>query len=362
MPIEGDKLKDLLLLYKNIEHQYNISSFTNNTLKQIQRSINIARVKLLNQLDMMDFKIIEGRETDLLRELNKMTFGIQSQLTGDIVTAYAETGTASYKEYGNILSFDGALKDTVGFNYVSVSPAQLRAMAVDVPVGGKLLKDWVSDTFEGRIVSDIKDVIVAENLAGVSTPKIIDIMTDKFDMIQQDAETLVRTHLAQVNNDAAKAVYDANKDIVKEVEWSATLEVRHSGRGTCLQCSVLDGRVWKIDEPHPSPPIHHRCRCFLLPKTASYKELGLNIPEMKRSLRPYTERADKRKIIKAGQFQGQFEDFLKTRDKKYQIDLLGHTRYGFWKSGKIKFDDLVEKKGNIRLLKRNKDGEYIGLQ
>ena len=149
---------------------------------------------------------------------------------------------------------------------------------------------------------------------------------------------------------------------MKEVEWSATLEVGRSGRGTCLQCSVLDGRIWKIDEPHPSPPIHHRCRCFLLSKTASYKELGLSIPEMQRSLRPYTERADKRKIIKAGQFQGQFEDFLKTRDKKYQVDLLGPTRYGFWKSGEIKFDDLVDKNGNIRLLKKNKDGEYIGLK
>jgi hypothetical protein len=32
------------------------------------------------------------------------------------------------------------------------------------------------------------------------------------------------------------------------------------------------------------------------------------------------------------------------------------------KDGTIKFDDLVDKDGNVRLLLKNKDGEYIGLK
>jgi len=126
-------------------------------------------------------------------------------------------------------------------------------------------------------------------------------------------------------------------------------------------CASLDGRVWDLNEPHPTAPIHPRCRCFLLPKTDTYKNLGLDIDELKSNIRPYTERGDKRKIIEAGQFVGDFEGFLKSRDKKYQMDFLGPNRYKLWKSGKIKIKDLSDKNGVVKLLKKDKDGNYIGL-
>jgi len=104
-----------------------------------------------------------------------------------------------------------------------------------------------------------------------------------------------------------------------------------------------------------------RCRCFMLPITLTYKELGLNIPEMKKSLRPFTERGPGRKILDVGQFDGDFKKFLSTRSIKYQKDLLGPTRYSMLKKGEISWDDLVDKNGNTVLLKRAKEGGYSGL-
>ena len=75
--------------------------------------------------------------------------------------------------------------------------------------------------------------------------------------------------------------------------------------------------------------------------------------------RPYTERdgkfnidvGGKRQIIDVGQFQGEFKNFLKTRSVGYQKDLLGPNRYRLLQSGQIKWADLVNENGNLRLLK-----------
>ncbi|MDY0251152.1 MAG: phage minor head protein [Pseudomonas sp.] len=365
----GDRTKDLLLLYRNITWQYQLENYTDEALKSIQKALNLGRNELLHQIDMMDFRLPEGREHALLAELNDMTFGIQAKLTGNIQEAAAVAGEASYREYGNILSFDGKLAETVGFDFVSVSPAQLRAMAVNVPVGGKLLQDWVANSFKFHITDEIREEMMAGVFKGESIGKIVDRLVESFDMIERDAITLARTWISDANNHAAKAVYDANSDIIDKEQWCAALEVSLKGYSTCLRCAGMDGRTFKLDEEHIRPPLHLRCRCFMLPVTKSWRELGLDIDELGASLRPYTERQagtsiDKgltRDIEAAGQFNGDFEKFLDSRGVKYQKDLLGPNRYQLLQDGKIKWDDLVDKNGNVRLLKKDKDGQYVGL-
>lgn len=358
----GDEYKDKLLLYRNIEQQYKIEQYTNASLIQIQKALDVARKQLF--LDIADLSgdfVSRANEFEVLEELNILTFGIQAQLQNDIVEASVVAGKYSFTEYDKTLSFDGALADTIGFNFSAVSPDQIRSMVISTPVGGKLLESWVKDTFELRISDEIKTAIMADTFQGLSTDKVIDHMSEAFGLIKNDAETLVRTYIASINNQAAEAVYKANSDIVKYETWNATLEVGLSGKSTCLRCASLDSRRFKVDEPHIRPPLHHRCRCFMLPETLTYKELGLDIEELKTSLRPYSERAEKRKILDAGQFEGDFEKFLFSRDEKYQKDLLGPNRYRLIKDGKLKFGDLVDENGNIRLLKKDKDGNYTGL-
>lgn len=682
----GDNLKDLLLLYRSIEQQYKLDQYTTESLKQIQKALDIARQQLFDEIGYRDIIMPKDRVDMVLEELNNLTLGVQYQLSQNIQDAAVVAGEYSYREYDKMLSFDGKLDETVGFNHVSVSPEQIRAMVTTVPVGGKLLEGWVKDTFELRIQEEIQTAILADTFQGLSTPKIIRHMESAFGMIRNDAETLVRTYLQSINNQAAEAVYKANSDIIKQEEWCATLEVGLSGKSTCLRCASLDKKTFDINSEHVRPPLHPRCvtadsiifapdmthlmeskysgpivkltlsdgttlsitsqhmlmtpnglvmarfitdrdyllscgefkgvifgdpndnrnnlridnvvksfsknlgvvptvvptspeyfhgdgifgqkhvniidanrflvnninakflehftsnalppvdfasilfsygliakffkgfldsthrrigvsreffsfsqwclrhseehgftpsswvnpvifekfsnwrpacskffgdlidghvvikefdnhfsvepkvlmvdrisewepfpdkssldsvtfcdackpgyigeipighvnfvkienvdivhvknlsvydvstlsssyivngvlssncRCFMLPKTLSYRELGLNIPEMKESLRPYSERADKRAIVDAGQFDGDFEKFLFSRDQKYQLDLLGPNRLRLIQEGKIKFSDLVDKDGNIRLLKKGKDGNYVGLE
>lgn len=82
---------------------------------------------------------------------------------------------------------------------------------------------------------------------------------------------LVRTEVQRVANTAALASYEANDDVVKEVQYLATLDSR-----TCIICAPLHGTVYPLgDSAIPTPPLHPRCRCFLSPITKSWAELGL---------------------------------------------------------------------------------------
>jgi SPP1 gp7 family putative phage head morphogenesis protein len=268
-------------------------------------------------------------------------------------------GKLSFNEYNDILSFNGRLSETIGFNFVQVSAAQLESMILGTPVGGHLLNDWVQQTFQHNLIDDIKLDIMTGYLQGEGFPAMVERIEDGFDITKRDAITLTRTYVADVNNKAAEQVYKANTDIVKGEEWCATLEVStKSGCGVCLRCAALDGKTWPIGEPHIRPPLHPRCRCFCLCKTKSYKELGLNIPELEDAARPYTEREGipinvglTRQIVDVGQFQGKFEDFLKTRGEKYQLNMLGKNRFDLYTSGKVEFSDFVNENGDLVLLK-----------
>jgi len=355
----GDELLKLIYLARHVQWQYKLENYTVESLKFITKALENSRNELFNEITMRDVRLPKGREGKVLKELNDLTFGIQAQLTGNIADAAQIAGKTSFQEYGQIMSLDGRLADTVGFNFVSLSPDQLQAMVVDTPVGGKLLKNWVSDNFKHQMIDEIKTDIATGMFKGDSTRKLVDRLTDSFNMLHHEAITLTRTYVASINNRAAEQVYKANSDIIKKEEWNATLEVSSkSGRGTCFQCASLDGRQWPLDSDHPRPLAHPRCRCFLLPVTVSYKELGLNIPELERVARPYTrvngipiDEGGKRKILKAGQFQGSAQQFIQKQGPLYLKNTVGPRRKELLDAGKITFNDLVDEKGRVVLLK-----------
>jgi SPP1 gp7 family putative phage head morphogenesis protein len=54
-------------------------------------------------------------------------------------------------------------------------------------------------------------------------------------------------------------IYKANEDIIKAIQWLATLDKR-----TCPSCASLDGKQFPPGSA-PRPPLHIGCRCVLIP-------------------------------------------------------------------------------------------------
>lgn len=369
MATEGDQLKDLIILSRQVIWQYQIEDYTNATLRQIIPALDQARNEIMQELYKKEGIVTNERGEALLDELRSLTLGIQMQLGNDVEAAATIVAEKSLSEYGKILSFDGAIAETVGFNFVQLSASQLKAFVAE-PFQGAQMQTWISNIFRAKLTDEIRQELLAGYFKGESYKKLVDRIDVGFNSVRSEVITQARTFIADVNNRASEAVYKANSDIIKWEEWNATLEVSlKSGTSTCIRCASKDGIRFPIGSDHIRPPLHFRCRCFMTPVTKTYKELGLNIPELREKARPFTEREGKpidtgltRRILDVGQHKGDFESFLKTRGEGYQKELLGPSRFKLWESGKIKFRDFTDKDGNTRLLKKNKAGDVIGLE
>ena len=84
--------------------------------------------------------------------------------------------------------------------------------------------------------------------------------------------TTARTEMLRSHREAMRRTMQANSRIVNGWRWSAARDTR-----TCLACLALDGRVFKLERPMPA---HPSCRCSLLPVTASWRDLGYDVPDL----------------------------------------------------------------------------------
>ena len=186
---------------------------------------------------------------------------------------------------------------------------------------------------------------------------IVKSMTELLDedsaVTKRELITLSRTYIQAANNGARDAVYKANEDILKGYKRLATLDNR-----TCLQCALCDGIEYGLHEEKPDLPCHPRCRCLYLPKTKSFRELGLNIDDLPEAERPWTIRKDGnidmggKKIENVGQIKGTFKDWWESlSDEDKARTAIGPTRKVLLEDGKISWDDLVDKHtGKAKLL------------
>src|SRR5690606_11553648 len=88
------------------------------------------------------------------------------------------------------------------------------------------------------------------------------------------ASTVVRTSLQHVATVARMETLEANADILNGYRWSSTLDNR-----TSSICASLDQRVFEFGKG-PVPPAHPNCRSSIVPELKSFKELGIDFPEI----------------------------------------------------------------------------------
>ncbi len=161
---------------------------------------------------------------------------------------------------------------------------------------------------------------------------------------QRNAEALVRTSAMAVNNAAHQALWEANADIIAELQWCATLDYR-----TCLVCGPLDGQRWPLGAPQPSPPLHFNDRCVKVPITKSWEELATKNKALARELdnMPKGMRSSMGGPVSA---DTTWESWLSGQSRKVQEDVLGPARLKLWDSGKLTLQDLVDQRGNALTL------------
>jgi len=132
-----------------------------------------------------------------------------------------------------------------------------------------------------------------------------------------NAETVTRTAVMHVSNTAHVKVYQENAELLKGMEWLATLDTR-----TCPVCGSYDGKVFPLDSKIVAP-VHHRCRCTLAPIVKSFAELGYE-----------DEPSDEIKALD-GKIPGYqtYAEWIAKQSPADQIEALGKARYEMMQRG-----------------------------
>ena len=148
-------------------------------------------------------------------------------------------------------------------------------------------------------------------------------------------QTIVRTSVNQVQNQASQAVYAANSKVAPKYEYVATLDSR-----TSPICKRLDGRKFEYNKG-PTPPQHFNCRSTTVP-VVDYE--GLSKRKGFEGLKP----PPKGKVVTRPTGEGtgrvpqntQYGDWLLGQDKKLKVKTLGNEQ-------KVRyFERLAKKEGS----------------
>ncbi len=294
----------------------------------------------------------------VLRDADNMIRVLTDKLTKPIAQATGEAGAFSYKDTNRILSWDDRVP---GYDNVSRSATQIASMVQDEKLGGKYLDDWLWSAMREEN-SALKAETASAMIRGTGYKELMTELGGRYDNMlsakgnKQNIETVTKSYIQSANAMAHEEIYEANKDVMEGVEWSAIMENGNvtTGRGTCPRCAALDGAKYDSVAKAPNCPLHPRCRCMLLPITKSWKELlgdDFDIPEMEEVYNKWYIRSPGRKILQKGTIEGNYADWWLTRGKKFQDESVGPTRANMIRQGDILMADLVDKHGNLILLK-----------
>ena len=159
-------------------------------------------------------------------------------------------------------------------------------------------------------------------------------------------QTIVRTSVNQVQNQASQAVYAANSKVAPKYEYVATLDSR-----TSAICMRLDGQEFEYNKG-PTPPQHFNCRSTTVP-VVDFDGLQKKYPNLEK---PPATKLDTRPSATGRVPQGAtYGNWLLDQDRKLQIKTLGN-------EGKVNyFKKLAKKEGSgqaaLRKMIRNDGSE-----
>lgn len=133
---------------------------------------------------------------------------------------------------------------------------------------------------------------------------------------------IARTETLRAYREATHRTYGANSDIIGGWIWRSARNER-----TCAMCWAMDGTEHGLDERLDD---HINGRCFQVPKTKTWKDLGFDIEETR-----YRTRSTG------------VEAFEKLDDVK-KLRILGLAKFTAYQDGLIKLDDLIGRRYSRR--------------
>lgn len=273
-----------------------------------------------------------------------------SEIRATLVSRWAEIGVqqARWAER-NLEQTLGA----VGVDITSgrVGLGMMRSIIQSDPFEGAPLVDWVKG-IEGSLTHKRLGAVRRQLQAGMAGNETLDQLIRRIrgrsngrggftggvlQTTTRQAEAIARTGVNFIANRGHLATYQENADILKGLEFTATLDNR-----TTEICMALDGTILDAEKPDQNkvPPRHWRCRSILTP-IVDWEGLGIEPP-------PEGMRASADGPVPSST---KYEDWLRGRPPGEQDEILGPTRAQLFRDGKLDLKALITRDQQVVTVK-----------
>jgi len=350
MPSVNARLADT-----SVDHAIDLRRYTNGVLRRIIAVLNRADASLMAALSEALMQVEPSQFT--VERLEALLLSVRA-VNG---RAYAAVEAELAPELRALAGVEaahqaGALRRTVpaavqlAFPLAGISAEQAYAAAMARPFQGRLLRDWARNLEADRLAK-IRNAVRAGYVEGRTASEIVRTIKGSaalkyadglLDKPRRDLMTVVQTAISHTAQVARAEFYRANADLVKAVQWVATLDNR-----TTPECAARDGHTYSADAHEPldgGPPwlggpgaLHFNCRSVDVPILKSWRELGLPADEA-----PAGTRASMDGQVPA---EMTYPEWFARQPAERQDEIVGPTRGALYRAGEVSFDKFTDDKG-----------------
>lgn len=295
-------------------------------LREAVDEIEDTLIRLADRESLSDFSEFRGARRRELRDRLQTIIATAEPATREAIDeGLRRLAETEAKTQARILR--ETLPSGIELNLTGPDTERLAAIIAQ-PLGGKRYADRMRANF-GQLTESMQRSLATSVALGEGIGPAQRRLRSKVSRLGINRATLIaRTEIQRVANQTAQDVYRRNSDVLRGMQWIATLDAR-----TCLRCAPLDGREFRLSESFTRPPLHPACRCFLTPVTKSFEELGLDAEEFQ----PCT-RASMNGQVPA---TTTYPDWFARQPESFQRDVLGPGRFERFKSGDLELEKMA---------------------
>lgn len=231
-----------------------------------------------------------------------------------------------------------SLEQAVKYDFDLPTETQLKSAVMTNPLqakgaNGKLLMPFVKDMASNQI-NNITNAIRAGVYQGLTTDQIVKniigtkVSPGEINKLYKDTRLTVHTGLQHVSVQAREETWKRNKSVVKEVQWSSTLDEK-----TSTICRTLDHQKFPVDEG-PRPPAHFGCRSSIVAA----------LPERWEFLREGATRSGRDEFGKVTSYPADmsYYDWLKKQSPGFQDSAIGKTKGKLLRDGGLTSEQFAK--------------------
>jgi len=203
---------------------------------------------------------------------------------------------------------------------------------VNYPINGTIFGERFAQ-LSATMQADARKALIHGLMQG-QNPKVIARAVEKTTTLSANAaETITRTTIMNASNMAHSVVYEQAG--IKKLRILATLDAV-----TCARCLARDGKIIPVSHAHEIT-LHPDCRCV--------GEPVVDWPEGERRGKEYDDEGHATGKVFSADTTG--KEYLRGLPTEQQEKVLGYNRVRLVDNGDVKFDNLWNKKGELKTLK-----------